>query len=416
MKRIAVVGGGVIGLATAWQLSRRGAHPIVIDAGRLGRGCSQGNAGWICPTISTPLPSPDLNSRSLLEMLRPGSPLYVKPSTVPSLRPWLKRFRSHCREADYQHGLGALASLNAHTFRLMQEWEDEGLDFEWHRQGLLMVFRDPDKLAAAETEVARTADLVGSGWRRVEREELTDLEPALNDGPRGGLLLQDEGHVRPESLAKAFRADLLERDVELRENEPVTGFRWDGSRATAVETARSTILVDAVLLTAGAETGTLAAACEWSVPMTAGKGYSVTYPNSPRMPRRPLYLADAKVAVTPFAGGLRAAGTMELSGINQELDSRRLKSVRKAVARDLNVGLDDATVESGGTEWVGMRPMVPDTLPVMGAVPGKPNVFVSSGHQMLGMTLSAASGWAMAGLILEGRAPLDLTPFSPARF
>lgn len=150
--------------------------------------------------------------------------------------------------------------------------------------------------------------------------------------------------------------------------------------------------------------------------MTAGKGYSVTFPIGGRMPRRPLYLGDPKVAITPFGGRVRAAGTMELSGINQELDRRRLRSVRKAVSRDLDLGLDEAMVESGGAEWVGMRPMVPDTLPVMGTVPGKENVFVSSGHQMLGMTLAAASAWAMAGLILDGTPPLDLAPFSPTRF
>lgn len=149
--------------------------------------------------------------------------------------------------------------------------------------------------------------------------------------------------------------------------------------------------------------------------MTAGKGYSVTYPVDGGVPRRPLYLGEAKVGVSPFGGALRAAGTMELSGINRELDSRRLKSVRKALGRYLDLGLDDATLESGGSEWVGMRPMVPDTLPVMGQVPGKENVYVSTGHQMLGITLSAVSGWALSGHILD-KAPVDLAPFAPARF
>ena len=416
MKRIAVVGGGAIGLSTAWYLSRGGAHPVVLDAGRVGSGCSHGNAGWICPTLSTPLPSPALDSRSLLEMLKPGSPLYVKPSAVPSLRPWLRRFRSHCREADYRHGVDALASLNAHTFRLMGDWEDEGLDVALQRQGLMIVFRNPDKVAAAEKDVRETAEVAGTAYRRLEREELAEMEPCLNGSVRGALLLENEAHVRPDHLIKAFRKDLADRDVDFREDEPVTGLRWDGSRATAVETGRSTILVDGVVLAAGAETGALTAMCDWTLPLTAGKGYSVTFSTGNSLPRRPLYLGEAKVGITPFGGSVRAAGTMELSGINRDLDSRRLKSVRKAVGRYLDLGLDEDTLESGGSEWVGMRPMVPDTLPVMGPVPGKSNVYVSTGHQMLGVTLSAVSGWALAGLILDGTAPVDLSPFSPARF
>ncbi|MDH3223238.1 MAG: FAD-dependent oxidoreductase, partial [Gemmatimonadota bacterium] len=354
--------------------------------------------------------------RAILDMMKPGSPLHIKPTALPGLRPWLKRFRSHCREADYRHGLQALASLNAHTFRLFEEWQDAGVEFEYRRDGLLVVFRRPDKLAAAEEETRSTTALTGTPCRTLTAAELVELEPTLQEGLAGGLFLEGEAHVRPESLTRGIHRDLVARGVEVREQERVTGLRWDGDHVRAVETEGSAILVDAVVLAAGAETGPLAAWCEWSLPITAGKGYSVTFKAPPSPPRRPLYLGDAKVGITPFAGTVRAAGTMELSGVNRDLDSRRLKSVRKAIGTYIDLGLDGATMETGGTEWVGMRPMVPDTLPVMGQIPGRPNVYVSTGHQMLGVTLSAVSGWALAGLILDGRPPLDLAPFSPARF
>lgn len=424
--RVAVVGGGVIGLATAWHLRRMGADPFIVESRTVGSGCSQGNGGWVCPSISTPLPTPALTWRTLLRTMRPDGPLYIKPSAVPGLASWLVRFRTRCTRAAYRRGLRALASLNAATVECFNEMaaNANGVKFECARAGILFAFRDPAKAAAARAEVAEVAEVLAAATgtsagtedfalRALDRAETYEHEPLLRPGFERGLLVESQRRVRPESLTEGL-ADALRADgAEVHEGVSVTGFEGEGGNTVrALATTAGSIEADAVVLAAGAETGALAAKAGCAIPLTAGKGYSVTVDSPRHQLRQPLFLGDDKVGATPFEGALRFFGTMELSGINRWLDPKRVRAIRRAVVRGVNI----PEAKSGGKEWVGMRPMVPDTLPVLGKLPSRDNVYVNTGHQMLGVTLSASTGWAVAQLVVEGRSKLDLTPFSPSRF
>lgn len=452
--RIAVVGGGVVGLATAWHLRRMGADPVIVESRAVGEGCSRGNGGWVCPSISTPLPNPALTWRALLATMRPDGPLYIKPSAVPGLASWLLRFRSLCTHTAFQRGVRALASLNAATMARFDEMAANGVEFECARTGILFAFRDPAKASALEAEIALVAEAAqaaevaqaaeaaqtvepaqaaqaveaaqpgtatrtatGSSGALVPktlgRAETYEREPLLRPGFQRGLFVESNRHLRPETLTAGLARSLRASGVEIVEGVSATGFETDGSRAVrAVTTTAGAIDADAVVLAAGAATGVLAAKAGAAIPLTAGKGYSVTVDGPRNQLRQPLYLGDAKVGASPFDGALRFFGTMELSGINRRLDPKRIQAVRRAVARDVNV----PEARSGGREWVGMRPMVPDTLPVVGKLPSRDNVYVNTGHQMLGVTLSATTGWATAQLVVEGRSEIDLAPFSPSRF
>ena len=180
----------------------------------------------------------------------------------------------------------------------------------------------------------------------------------------------------------------------------------------AIVTSRGDLEVDAVVLAAGAQTGTLARMAGWRIPLTAGKGYSVTIERPARQLRQPLYLGDARVGMTPFKGALRLGGTMELSGVNRRMDTARVRALRRAVSREVDI----PEAREGGRAWVGMRPMVPDTLPVIGRLPSCENVYVNTGHQMLGVTLAPGSGWALAGLMVAGRSGVGLGAFGVGRF
>ena len=413
------MGGGAVGLATAWYLKRMGADPFVVESRAVGRGCSWGNGGWVCPSISTPLPTPALTWRSLLRTMRPDGPLYIRPSAVPELASWLLRFRSRCTREAYRHGLRALASLNAVTMERFGEMEANGVAFEFARAGILFAFRDPAKAAAKQAEVAEVAaaaalgDGGGVSHRALGRAETYEREPLLRPGFERGLFVESERHLRPDTLTAGVAKALRAAGSKIHEGVAVTGFETDdGKTVRALTTTVGTIDADAVVLAAGAETGALAALAGFAIPLTAGKGYSVTVDDPRNQLRQPLYLGDANVGATPFKGTLRFFGTMELSGINRRLDPRRVRAIRRAVVRDVDI----PEAKSGGREWVGMRPMVPDTLPVVGKLPTRGNVYVNTGHQMLGVTLSASTGWATAQLVVEGRSDLDLTPFSPSRF
>ena len=206
------------------------------------------------------------------------------------------------------------------------------------------------------------AALGGSVWREVDESQIYELEPMLRPGFARGFFVESDCHVRPESLTEGLAAALRARGVEIHEGVRVVGFREEGRRVAAVVTSVGEMEADAVVLAAGAETGVPVRAVGGRIRLTAGKGYSVTIEKPENQLRQPLYLGDAHVGLTPFEGALRFGGTMELSGVNRRLDRARVRSLRRVVERDVDI----PEAREGGREWVGMRPMVPDTLPVVG--------------------------------------------------
>lgn len=408
----------MIGLATAWYLRRLGADPFIVESRKAGSGCSWGNAGWVCPSISTPLPTPGLTWRSLLSMTRVDGPLYIKPSAIPGLLPWLARFRARCTAASYRRGVRAIASLNEVTMERFAEMRSAGVDFEFHRSGILFVFKDPAKAAALSAELDLVASFCPVTHSVLGRAETYEHEPMLRRGFSRSIVVESDRHLRPETLTAGLAQALRAEGAEIAEGVTVTGFESEASGsgnnrvARALATSQGPMRADAVVLAAGVQTRALAEKAGCAIPLTAGKGYSVTVDRPKNQLRRPVYLGEAKVGLTPFDGALRFSGTMELSGPNSRLDPRRVRSLRRVVAR--NVRIPEA--RGGGKEWAGMRPMVPDTLPVAGRLPGWNNLYVNTGHQMLGVTLAASTGWAIAQLVVRGKTDLDLTPFSPSRF
>ena len=399
----------MIGLLAAHYLRKRGAEVTVLERGRPGAACSAGNAGWITPSIAVPLPAPGLLAESLRWMLRADSPLYIKPSAAPRMLGFLLRFWKHCNARDFNAGAMALSTLAADTMTLYDELAAEGVAFESHSDGLLMVFRRAEGLAAEKALIER----LGYGpLRELDADEVHALEPALAPGLVGGLHVPPERTVRPEQLCAGAAEHLRRHGVAIEEGHGVGSFHLEGGRARAVDVAGSQVEADAFLIATGAEAAGLAGQCGCLLQLQAGKGYSLTL-NEPEVTvRYPLYLGEAKIAVTPFEGVLRVAGTMELSGINLEPDPRRLAALARAAEREV----PGVTAGGGAVEWVGMRPITPDGLPILGALPTCGNVFVATGHQMLGVTLAPSSGRAMAELIVDGRTEMDLTAFDPGRF
>lgn len=420
MGRVVVVGAGVIGLWCAYELRRRGAAVTVLDKGPE-ESCSTGNAGWVTPVLSEPLPAPGLVSTSLRWMLRSDSPLYIRPAAVPALAPWLYRFWRHCNPRDYEAGMEALAGLNRRTMALYDALAADGVSFEMRRAELLLVFLERRN---AEHLLAGLAPLERLGYpapRLLDKDELRDVQPGLAADAAAGILAPGERLVRPESLLQGLRERLAALEAEMMLNAQVTGFRRRGAQVTAVETGAGAIEADQVLVAAGAWSGGVCAKLGLPLPVQAGKGYSLTYERGAGPgagagpgggPRRMLYLYEVRVAYSPFASGFRLAGTMELSGINQRLEPRRVEAIRLGAARFLG----GAGLDGEGRPWVGMRPITPDGLPLLGRLPGTDNAFVATGHGMLGVTLAPATAAAVADL-MTGREPgTELRPFDPGRF
>lgn len=418
--RVAVVGGGVVGLSVAYFLKKAGADPLVIEAGRAGGGCSMGNGGLICPSLAVPVAAPGLTWRALWQARSPRSTLHAKPF-APGVLTWLLRMRRHCRPEVYERGARALAALAADANERWAELALDGVEFEMSRRGLLVAARD----SGGQGALGHKMDAIqrsGASCRAVGADELLDLEPLLRPGFKSGLLVESDGHVRPETVSSGLARALREGGTEIREHAVADGFACARAgvsrghrqvREVVVRPGTQHIEsepVDAVVLAAGAWTGRLARKLGARLPVTAGKGYSLTIEQPGQAPRRPVYFADAATGCVPYRDALRCFWGIEFSGINERMDLRRVRVLRRAVAESLRVpGLDRATA------WVGMRPVLPDTLPAIGRLPGCENAYVATGHQMLGMTLAPATGAALARTILAGEPDPALAPFSPER-
>jgi len=411
-RRTVVIGAGVIGLAAAHALRRRGREVVVIDQGEPGAACSAGNAGWITPSISAPIPAPGLTWTSIKWMLSSDSPLYIAPSAALGQARWLWRFWRHCNAADFERGLHAVASLNERAIRLFDELEREGLSFELHRDGLLFVFREERYMETVRREFDHYRRYGYQVPKALGAAELRTMEPNLADEVHSGFLVAEEYHVRPETLTAGYLDQLIKSGVAVRGGTAVTGFVVADGKAMVVKTAAGDEPADEVLVAAGAWSGRVVEHLGARLPVQAGKGYSVTIAGRGDMLRRPVYLGEAKIGSSPFAGGVRFAGTMELSGINTELDRRRIEAIRRGIARYLKppVGPNE------GVEWVGMRPLTPDGLPMLGRIPGIANGYIATGHAMLGVTMAPVTGETMADLMTGRLDEAALLPFAPGRF
>ena len=432
MGRTVVIGAGIIGLACAYELRRRGEDVVVLDKSEPGAAASAGNAGWITPSLSGPVAAPGIVRQSVKWILRPDSPLYMRPRADAMFLSWLLSFCRHCTERAYQAGLDAVATLNAQTMTLYDALVADGVRFEMRRQGVLFAFLSRTALEHAAADLDRMRSHGYGIARHLTGPEARDLEPILSSAVLGGIVVDEERHVRPESLTAGLVARLVEMRATIRAGLEATGFRTprassmvpaqnkstlshntaSAGTVRAVTTANGSIEADRFVIAAGAWSADLTRKLGFRLPMQAGKGYSITLLGAAPRIGRPLYLDEARVAVSSFDGAFRLAGTMELSGINTHLDQRRVEAIRRSADRYL------VNWRHGSHEdiWVGMRPLTPDGLPVIGAVPGYNNVYLATGHAMLGITLAPATAAALAGLMLEGTSTVDLRPFEPARF
>jgi len=239
-----------------------------------------------------------------------------------------------------------------------------------------------------------------------------ELEPMLASSVAGGVLISDDRHVRPESLVYGLVGALGRAGVTVVSGSEVLGFARDGRRMVAMTTDDTLIEADRFVLAAGAWSGALARQAGFALPIEAGKGYSITIEQPSFQLNHPLDLIEARAAVTPFDGALRFAGTMELSGINLRYVRRRAD----AIWRNVHGYLREQVTGTRMQAWVGMRPMTPDGLPVIGRLPGVDNFFVATGHQMLGVTLAPTTATALADLMTSGSPSASLVPFDPIRF
>jgi D-amino-acid dehydrogenase len=413
-QRVVVIGGGIAGLSAAYFLRRAGLEVVVLEAGVLGSGASSGNAGWISPAQAGPLPEPGLARYGLKSLFRRESALYIAPSYLPRMLPWLIGFARRCNQEDHRRGVIALAELGRRSFDLVETLKADGVEFESYRQGMLVV---SERRASAEAFLSGLAPLRDFGFAiprgAIDGAELREREPILSGAVNAGVVIEEHVHVRPMTLVDGLAARLKEMGVTIELETPVTEVISSSSGVLVRTRSGHGHPADAAVVAAGAWSPGLVKPLGCRLPIAAGKGYSFEVP-LPRSaaPRSAMLLLDPHVGFSPFGDCLRLAGTMEFSGINTRIDERRVEAISRGAARLFG----DIDFDVRENVWTGMRPVAPDGLPVIDVVPGTGNVYIAGGYSMLGMTLAAPAGELLAHMVSTGRRPAELVPFRIGRF
>ncbi len=406
----------MVGLATAWHLRRAGLDVTVVETDEVAAGSSWGNAGWLTPPITTPLPEPAILRTGLRAMFSVDSPLYVPIRPDVDLIRFLLGFLRHSTSAAWLRAMRAYIPLNQQALGAFDELADGGVDSPTiAADPFLACFAQPDEhhLLMEEFDQIRAAgqpvvaDLISG-------DEVRSIAPAVSPAVANAIRLEGTRFLDPPRYLAALAAAVRRDGVTIHEHTvatEVSGGTPSSRASVRLQRAEGTDVVetDVVVLATGAWLGRLARPFGVRMVVQAGRGYSFTVPVDP-MPRIPLYFPIQRVACTPLGDRYRVAGMMEFRRPGEPLDPRRIQAIVRA-ARPLLAGADFTDRED---EWVGSRPCTTDGLPLIGPT-RSPRVIAAGGHGMWGITLGPLTGRLVAELVTTGETPDLLRPLDPLR-
>lgn len=408
---VLIAGAGFVGLSTALYLQREGARVTLLDPNGPGEGASKGNAAVLAVDSVLPVAMPDTLREVPGMLMDPLGPLAIRWTYLPRLAPWLARFVAASRRSRVEAIAAALRPLLAAAIDAYGPLlEAAGATDMMRRTGWLCVYEADESFRKAQYGIELQRRL-GVAVEVLCAEEVRQTEPSLAPIYRHGALYPENAYVLdPYRLAQRLAEAVIRQGGRI-ERRALIGFEFRDGRPVAGRTAEGAIPFDAVVIATGAWSRPLARALGRDLPLDTERGYHITLPSPGVSPRRPIYSGDHSFAVTPLEIGLRFAGTVELGGLQAPPNYQRAETLLTH-GRRMFEGLD----ARGASRWMGFRPSMPDSLPVIGGVPGLPNAVLAFGHGHLGLTLGAVTGKLAAALAL-GRPPgLDVTPYRPERF
>jgi len=407
-----IVGAGVIGMSCAFELSKRGLQVTVIDRGEPGFGCSYGNAGWLTPCFSMPLPMPGMFLKSLKWMTNPESPLYIQPRPSWLLLSWLTRFLFNMNRKKMLQSVRALTELSQYSLEGYSKLSAEtGHDILFQQTGLLMAANTTEGWNYARREMALVADH-GVPGRSLDAGELKAFEPAITGAVKGGVYFPDEAHAEPLEIVRALTAGAKQHGATIIAGHELIDCEARDGALRSIRTTKGVLKAGQYLFATGSWSTGVARRLGLNIPILGGKGYAfITSPLSPN-PRRPLMLVEKKVAVTPRSGTLRLAGTLELVNNDHSISPRRIDAIVSGAREYLNIPPEFQYTEL----WRGLRPCSPDGVPLIGYTRKYSNLFIATGHQMLGLQSALGTGRLAADLIQKKTPIFDPKPFDANRF
>jgi D-amino-acid dehydrogenase len=413
-KNVLIVGGGIIGLCSAYYLIQEGHQVTVLDKSDLTDGCSFGNAGMIVPSHFIPLAAPGMIAQGIKWMFNSESPFYVKPRLNWDLISWGLKFYKAATDAQVNRAMPVLRDLNVQSRNLYAEMAKlPDLQFAFEPKGLLMLCKT-EHMLEEESHVAETAHALGMEAKVMNLTEVHALEPEVKPDVLGGVFYPGDAHLHPTQLVRSLKQWLVSKGVRLQGETEAQGFDIRKDTISTVVTNRGDFKADEIVIAGGSWSQAIVRQLALRMPVQAGKGYSITMDLPAKKLRTPSILTEARVAITPMGEQLRIGGTMEIGGINQEIDLRRFGGILKSVPKYLPDYQFD--IPEKKQIWSGLRPCSPDGLPYIGRLHKLKNVIIASGHAMLGLSLGPVTGKLVTELISQQSASMDISLLSPERF
>jgi len=408
-----IIGGGIVGLCSAYFLQKEGHKVTVLDKSDITSGASFVNAGYITPSHIIPLASPGMISKGIKWMFNSSSPFYMQPRWDTDFFKWSWYFHKSSTKEKVELAIPLIKEINIISRELFTSIKNSGDlgDFQLERKGLLMLYKT-DKEGEHEMQVAKKASYLGLEVSSLNKKELDTLQPNVTMNVKGAIHYECDGHTTPTEFMKKMLEYLKRSGVIIKTNEEVIDLSTENGRIIKVTTNKNYYSPEEVVLAAGSWSDNLSKKIKIKLPIQAGKGYRINVLR-PTGITIPAILMEAKVAVTPMAEYTRFAGTMEFSGINDVIRKQRVEAIANATTEFYpEIKISEAEKLDAKS---GLRPVSPDGLPYIGKSSSLKNLTVATGHAMMGWSLGPVTGKLVSEIISDKKTSMDINGFSPNR-
>ena len=414
-KRVVIIGSGVIGLCSAYYAARRGHHVTIIEREPEQRdGCSFGNAGMIVPSHFIPLAAPGMVALGLKWMWNPESPFYIQPRLSRDLLDWGWKFWRAANGAQVQRAAPLLRDLSFASRACFEELAAlPGNDFGLVKKGLLMLCKTQHALDD-EAKTAEQARILGIPAEVLDARQTAELDPGVRMDVAGSVYFPKDCHLSPDRFMAGLQTQLQQLGAQVVWETHVTGWALESGRIAAVRTTRGDFAADEFVLACGSWAPVAARGLGLAIPMQAGKGYSLTLSQPRQLPQICAIFTEARVAVTPMNGRLRFGGTMEIAGLNEDINPVRVRGILKSVPHYYPEFTEQDF--KGVQPWRGLRPCSPDGLPYLGRTGRFNNLTVATGHAMMGLSLGPITGRLVSEIVSGERPSLEIGLLDPDRY
>lgn len=411
---VTIIGGGVIGLCTAYYLQKEGYEVTVIDRNDITDGCSFGNMGYISPSHFIPLASPGIIKQGLKWMLSSSSPFYIKPRLDLDLIRWGMTFRRSATKAQVERSIPHLNNLLQLSRELMNDLKSELPEsFSMIEKGCWMLYKQA-KTGEHEKHLAEQAHGLGLKTVFCTPAEVQKYETETEVDVAGGVLYLDDCHIDTAKFMKVLYSYLQRAGVKFWLNTEVTGFGKQNGRINSVITEEIEMDCEELVIANGSWMGNISKLLDIKMLMQPGKGYSIVYNHLEKNLQYPSILVDDRTATTPIDRWLRIGGTMEMSGHSDIILPKRVIAVYNAFKKyypTMNLPEPDTS-----KAWFGYRPVTPDGMPYIGRHTQYSNLIYAGGHAMLGVSAAAGTGKLVKEIIGHQPPAISLEAFRPERF